>query len=87
MQPERHGWRGVGGEYRVCLGEQSTIEAGKEDRLPTLQAQIGAFTRMWMGAQRASALSLTGSLSGSTELLRSLDKKLQIPQPHTDWDF
>jgi hypothetical protein len=87
LLPERHGWRGVGGEYRVCLGEQSTIEAGKEDRLPTLQAHIGAFTRMWMGAQRASALTLTGSLSGSTDLLRSLDKKLQIPQPHTDWDF
>jgi hypothetical protein len=85
--PERTGWRGVDGSYKVCFGEQSTIEAGKEDRLPTLRATIGAFTRMWMGAQLASALTLTGALSGPADLIRSLDEKLQIPQPHTDWDF
>jgi len=85
--PERRGWRGVGGSYRVCFGERSTVEAGTEQRLPTLRATIGAFTRMWMGAQRASALSIGGALSGPTDLTRSLDKKVQIPQPHTDWDF
>jgi hypothetical protein len=40
-----------------------------------------------MGAQKASALSLTGALSGPDELIRSLDRVFQIPQPHTDWDF
>jgi hypothetical protein len=87
LLPEREGWRGVEGGYTVHIGEQSTIQTGKEDRLPMLRAQIGAFTRMWMGAQRASALALTGSLSGPTKLIRSLDRKFAIPQPHTDWDF
>jgi len=80
-------WRGVGGSYRVSIGERSSIEAGKDDRLPTLQAQIGAFSRMWMGAGPASALSLTGALSATAELIRSLDEKFRTPQPHTDWDF
>jgi hypothetical protein len=84
---EPRGWRGVGGSYTVRIGERSRIEAGRADRLPTLQAQIGAFTRLWMGAQKASALSLTGALSGPGELIRSLDRVFQIPQPHTDWDF
>jgi hypothetical protein len=84
---ERSGWRGIEGSYTVRVGEKSTIETGKEDRLPTLQAQVGAFTRMWMGAQRASALTLTGVLFGPAELIRSLDKKFEIPEPHTDWDF
>ena len=87
LLPAPRGWRGVGGSYTVHIGEQSTIEAGAADRLPTLQAQIGAFTRLWMGAQKASALSLTGALSGPGELIRSLDRVFQIPQPHTDWDF
>ena len=80
-------WRGVGGGYTVTIGEQSRIGTGKDERLPTLRAQIGAFTRMWIGAQQASALTLTGALSGPDELIRSLDRMFQIPQPHTDWDF
>jgi hypothetical protein len=87
LLPEHRDWRGVEGRYTVRLGERSTVESGKEDGLPTLQAQVGAFTRMWMGAQRASALTLTGALSAPSELIRSLDRKFQIPQPHTDWDF
>jgi len=87
LLPEPRGWRGVGGSYMVRIGEQSTIQAGAVDRLPTLQAQIGAFTRLWMGAQKASALCLTEALSGPGELIRSLDRLFQIPQPHTDWDF
>ena len=63
------------------------MERGREDGLPTLEAQVGAFTRMWMGAQRPSALTLTGALSGPEQLIRSLDGKFQLPQPHTDWDF
>jgi len=87
LLPERRGWRGVEGSYTVRIGEQSTVEAGRENRLPTLRARIGAFTRMWMGAQRASVLTLSGALSGPAELIRSLDRIFQIPQPHTDWDF
>jgi predicted acetyltransferase len=84
---KRRSWRGVAGRYTVHIGERSAIEAGETARLPTLSADIGSFTRMWMGAGRASALSLTGGISAPAELIRSLDKTFQIPQPHTDWDF
>jgi hypothetical protein len=83
----RSGWRGVGGNYRLLVGEQSTIEAGKDERFPTLRAQIGAFTRMWMGAQRASALTLTDGMEGPVELIEALDRVFHIPEPHIDWDF
>jgi hypothetical protein len=84
---ERKGWRGVEGTYEVSFGEQSRIEPGKQDRLPTLAAEAGAFTRMWMGAQSASTLAVTDVLAGPPELIESLDRIFQIPVPHTDWDF
>ncbi|UCF98531.1 MAG: sterol carrier protein domain-containing protein [Spirochaetaceae bacterium] len=85
--PEGRNWMGVGGNYTVNIGERSMIEAGKDDSLPILRAQIGAFTRMWMGALRASALTLTEAMAGPPELIRSLDRVFQMSQPHTDWDF
>jgi hypothetical protein len=83
----RAGWRGVAGSYTVRLGERSEARMGSEDRLPTLRAEVGAFTRMWMGAQRASGLASTDALSGPEELIHSLDRVLHVPQPHPDWDF
>ncbi|MBN2553636.1 MAG: hypothetical protein JXB06_12745 [Spirochaetales bacterium] len=41
----------------------------------------------WMGAQRATALTLTNALSGPAGLIDSLDRAFRIPPPHTDWDF
>jgi hypothetical protein len=84
---ERKGWRGVQGTYMVNFGGQSRIEASHHDRLPTLRAEVGAFTRMWMGAQSASTLAVTDVLEGPAELIESLDRIFQIPVPHTDWDF
>ena len=71
----------------MSVGEQSRIEPGKPGRLPTLRAEAGAFTRMWMGAQSASTLAVTDVLAGPPELIESLDRIFQIPVPHTDWDF
>ena len=71
----------------MSFGEQSRIEPGKQDRLPTLRAEVGAFSRMWMGAQSASTLAVTDVLAGPPELIESLDRIFQVPIPHTDWDF
>ena len=43
---ENASWRGVGGEYVVSLGPESSAKAGADVRLPTLSASVGAFTRM-----------------------------------------
>ena len=85
--PRKRNWQGVAGDYVVTLGEQSFAQPGVEDGLDTLNASVGAFTRMWLGVRNASALSLTDDLSGSNTLLRSLDQALHLPSPHFGWDF
>jgi GNAT superfamily N-acetyltransferase len=77
-------WRGIGGEYVVTLGPRSGAKPGMEPELPTLTASVDTFTRMWLGALSASALSATGSLQGSPELLSKLDT-FYLPTPHPDW--
>jgi hypothetical protein len=80
-------WRGVGGEYVVALGPESSAATGTDAALPTLEATVGAFTRMWLGVRPATGLAVTDRLRGPAELLASLDEALRIPQPHVDWSF
>jgi hypothetical protein len=80
-------WRGVGGEYIVNLGRESSAEVGQSGDLPTLTASVGAFTRMWLGVQPARGLAATDSLSGPPSLLQSLDHALRLPMPRSDWLF
>jgi len=80
-------WRGVGGEYVVTLGAESGLEVGADPSLPTLDASVGAFTRMWLGARPASGLAVTDDLTGPEGLLRALDRAFCLPDPKPDWDF
>jgi GNAT superfamily N-acetyltransferase len=80
-------WRGVGGNYVVELGPESTARKGTDSALPTLQAGAGAFTRMWMGVLPASGLAVTDDLAGPADLLADLDRILCLPVPKPDWDF
>ena len=80
-------WHGVGGEYVVTLGPESSAEAGTDASLPTLRAGVGAFTRLWLGVRPASGLAVTDELAGPDELLAALDEVLCLPAPHPDWDF
>lgn len=80
-------WRGIGGEYVVTLGPSSNAEAGLHEALPTLDASVGAFTRLWLGVRPASGLAVTDALSAPQELLEELDWALRLPEPKPDWDF
>jgi hypothetical protein len=80
-------WRGCGGDYVVSLGPSSGAEPGRDDALPTLDASINAFTRLWLGVRPASGLSVTDSVSAPPELIEALDDAVRLPAPHTDWDF
>jgi len=80
-------WRGVAGEYVVALGESSGAEPGRDPGLPTLNAGVNAFTRLWLGARTASGLAMTGQLSGVRSLLDKLDSAVRLPEPQPDWDF
>ncbi|MGM0404865.1 MAG: GNAT family N-acetyltransferase [Thermoplasmatota archaeon] len=80
-------WKGISGRYVVNLGEECWAEERKDASLPTLEADVGAFSRMWLGVRPASGLAVTDNLSGPKELLERLDKVICLPEPHPDWDL
>ncbi len=85
--PEGCGWPGAGGEYVVSLGDESAAERGHDPALPTLEATINAFTRLWLGVRPASGLAITDRLSAPAALLAELDQALRMPSPRPDWDL
>lgn len=80
-------WHGISGHYVIELGSPSEAVEGKRRSLPTMKATVNAFSRMWLGVQPASGLHLTDDLDAPVELLKKLDDKLRLPEPHPDWDF
>lgn len=80
-------WRGVGGDYVMMLGQESSAMRGNDASLPTLSASVNAFTRMWFGIRPASGLAITDDLSGPPELIHALDKALLLPTPYLGWDI
>lgn len=81
------GWRGVAGSWVVTLGPASEARLGHEAGLQTLTADVGAFTRLWLGVLPASGIAITGRLGGSPEIIARLDEALLLPRPQPDWDF
>jgi hypothetical protein len=80
-------WRGVGGEYVVQLGPVCEAVPGQDPSLPTLDASVGAFSRLWLGVGPASGLAATDALAGPAALLTDLERALLLPAPKVDWDF
>jgi len=87
MLKNREGWQGCAGEYTVHLGQECSIAPGFTQDLPVLEADIGAFTRLWLGVKPATGLALSGGLKTSPALLADLDEVLCLPVPQTDWEF
>ncbi len=81
-------WRGISGEYVIALGPESSANPGADPALPTLNASVGAFTRMWLGVRPATGLAVTDDLDGPPELLSALDRTLRLPVPGMcGWEF
>lgn len=80
-------WKGCAGQYTVTLGATSDATEGFTDGLPTITADVGAFTRLWLGVLSATGLAVTDNLSGPQKLLEELDEIITLPQPHPDWDY
>lgn len=74
-------WDGIGGDYTIVIGEDSTVEAGHTSGLAVLDASVGAFTRMWLGVMPASELTITDDLGGPPDLLAQLDQAFCLPTP------
>jgi hypothetical protein len=80
-------WKGVAGDYTVTLGQTCSAEPGVAPELPSLNASVNAFSRLWLGVRPATALAFTDHLEGPAELLDALDSALRLPEPRPDWDF
>lgn len=80
-------WSGVGGEYRITIGEKSSVAPAHEPRLPTVTADVAAFTRLWFGVATASSLLATDRFDAPPELVAQLDAALRLPPVRTGWDF
>ena len=61
--------------------------SNKVDRLETLSADIGAFSRLWLGSSTATALAVTSDFDGPEALLSALDACICLPVPRFDWNF
>ncbi len=85
--PDEVPWRGVEGDYVVTLGPSSGAELGRDDSLPTMNASVNAFTRLWLGVQCPTGMIVTDDLTAPGELLEELDWLLRLPKPQPDWDF
>ena len=80
-------WRGVAGDYVVTLDEESQCIAGHRAGLPLLEADVGAFSRLWAGVLPARALAVSDNLRGEEALLARLDRVWVAPRPMLDWEF
>ena len=80
-------WQGIGGQYVVTLGPESSAELGEAADLPTLRTSVNAFTRLWLGVRPASSRAITTDLVGPEDLLKALDDAVRIPTPQLEWDF
>ena len=85
--PKDAPWSGCAGQYTIRVGEKSTIKTGHTDGLETLSADIGAFSRLWLGSRTATALAVTSHFDGPDSLLRALAACICLPVPRFDWNF
>lgn len=81
------GWRGVAGEYVVSLGSASAATPGARDGLPTMDASVNAFSRLWFGVRSPSRLLATDDIVAPSSLIEALDRSLVLPSPHPGWMF
>lgn len=87
LLPQDAPWSGCGGNYTIHIGEKSTLKTGHTDGLETLSADIGAFSRLWLGSSTATALAVTSDFDGPEALLNALDACICLPVPRFDWNF
>jgi hypothetical protein len=81
------GWKGIGGNWIIRLGDTSTATKGSDNSLPTASCTVNDFSRIWFGSSTAEAVSVTGDFKASAELIQAIDRIVRLPVPIVDWDF
>jgi hypothetical protein len=85
--PEESTWRGVGGDWIITIGEESSAVMGQDGELQVASASVNDLSRVWLGSASAEAVSVTGTLVADPELIEQIDSIVTLPVPIIDWDF
>jgi len=85
--PEDSSWRGVGGNWIITLGEESSVIKGADASLQTASATVNDLSRIWFGSASAEAVSVTGNFVAEPKLIQRIDSVVKLPVPIVDWDF
>ena len=80
-------WRGIGGNWIVTLGEESSAEQGTDASLPNASSTVNDLSRIWFGSSSAESVSVTGNFKAKPDLIQAIDTVVRIPAPVIDWDF
>jgi len=81
-------WTGCQDSWILTLGPESEIRSGTDRSLPTLHADIGAFTRLWNGSKGPHMLALQAGFSAPESLLDALAEAFaHMPTPYLHWSF
>ncbi len=80
-------WRGVGGDYVVSLGAESSAAPGHTDGVPLLRASVNSFSRLLWGVASATSLAVTDVFDAEPDLLAALDRAIHLPKPVTGLEF
>ena len=84
---DAQGWRGIGGDYSIALGEQCSAQRNHRSGLPLLEATASGISRLWLGTANANRLATSGEIEADQFLLDALDDTLNLPRPHPGWEF
>jgi len=84
---EESTWRGVGGNWIITFGEESSAIEGTDVSLPTASGAVNDLSRIWFGSASAEAVSVTGTFVADPELIQRIDSIVKLPVPTVDWDF
>ena len=85
--PDDCAWKGVGGNWIITLGEESSAEQGIDAALPSATATVNDLSRIWFGSATAEAVAVTGNFVAEPDLIARIDSIIQLPIPIVDWDF
>ena len=85
--PKDSAWKGIGGNWVIRLGEESSATRGTDNSLPTALGTVNDLSRIWFGSSTAESVSVTGSFRADPELMRAIDNIVRIPTPEVDGDF
>lgn len=80
-------WRGVGGDYRVRIGEESSAIPGAKHDLPVLSASINTFSRLFFGIASATEQLAAPDFEAPDDLVGLLNAAFCLPRMTTSWEF